>query len=243
MKKLFIASLIFLCGTALADEERNRVQNTRQAEHQTEHQNEHQNESRPAPPKIQVMSHPSQIEEKINRQQSIPHQNAAPVGQLNSDRQFSSPPNRPSAEHERSGFSNQPNRTFQSRSPLFNREADNRRFDNREDFRRYHQQEFNRWQSGRWIEGRVHGVFGWYWFIPGLGYYYYTQPVFPYPDAYAAYQNPDDVNFYPENDDNASENVQPQNQPVASWYFCRSANAYYPYVNQCPEEWEVIPAK
>jgi Ni/Co efflux regulator RcnB len=26
------------------------------------------------------------------------------------------------------------------------------------------------------------------------------------------------------------------------WYFCPSANAYYPYVNQCPEGWQVVPA-
>ena len=24
------------------------------------------------------------------------------------------------------------------------------------------------------------------------------------------------------------------------WYFCRPANAYYPYVTQCPEPWQVV---
>ena len=24
------------------------------------------------------------------------------------------------------------------------------------------------------------------------------------------------------------------------WYFCRSANAYYPYVQQCPEGWQPV---
>ena len=26
------------------------------------------------------------------------------------------------------------------------------------------------------------------------------------------------------------------------WYFCRSAQAYYPYVPQCPEGWQAVPA-
>lgn len=31
--------------------------------------------------------------------------------------------------------------------------------------------------------------------------------------------------------------------PQAYWYYCRSANAYYPYVKSCPEAWEEIPAQ
>ena len=27
----------------------------------------------------------------------------------------------------------------------------------------------------------------------------------------------------------------------APWYFCSSANAYYPYVTGCPEGWKVVP--
>ena len=27
-----------------------------------------------------------------------------------------------------------------------------------------------------------------------------------------------------------------------SWYYCRSANGYYPYVSQCPEGWKTVPA-
>lgn len=27
-----------------------------------------------------------------------------------------------------------------------------------------------------------------------------------------------------------------------TWYFCQSANAYYPYVAQCPEGWKSVPA-
>jgi hypothetical protein len=38
--------------------------------------------------------------------------------------------------------------------------------------------------------------------------------------------------------------VQPSytNMPAApeSWYFCRAANAYYPYVDSCPGGWETV---
>lgn len=36
--------------------------------------------------------------------------------------------------------------------------------------------------------------------------------------------------------------VQPPPPQPASWYYCESARAYYPYVQQCPEGWlEVVP--
>ncbi|HYB71975.1 MAG TPA: hypothetical protein VED18_01285 [Candidatus Sulfotelmatobacter sp.] len=31
---------------------------------------------------------------------------------------------------------------------------------------------------------------------------------------------------------------QPQQQ---SWYYCREANGYYPYVQQCPSGWMQVP--
>ncbi|MEI7431423.1 MAG: hypothetical protein WCL27_13295 [Betaproteobacteria bacterium] len=27
-----------------------------------------------------------------------------------------------------------------------------------------------------------------------------------------------------------------------TWYFCNSANTYYPYLSTCPEGWQTIPA-
>jgi hypothetical protein len=33
-------------------------------------------------------------------------------------------------------------------------------------------------------------------------------------------------------------------QPLNTWYYCVSANAYYPYVSYCAEGWrEVIPQR
>lgn len=31
--------------------------------------------------------------------------------------------------------------------------------------------------------------------------------------------------------------------PTPYWYFCRPANAYYPYVKECPSGWERVPAQ
>jgi hypothetical protein len=31
-------------------------------------------------------------------------------------------------------------------------------------------------------------------------------------------------------------------QPVQYWYFCTTANAYYPYVSTCAEGWKAVPA-
>jgi hypothetical protein len=32
-------------------------------------------------------------------------------------------------------------------------------------------------------------------------------------------------------------------QPSGFWYYCRSAGAYYPYVETCPEPWVPVPAR
>jgi hypothetical protein len=31
--------------------------------------------------------------------------------------------------------------------------------------------------------------------------------------------------------------------PIDYWYFCRPADAYYPYVRDCPAAWEKVPAQ
>lgn len=171
------------------------------------------NEARPAPPRIEVLSHPAQIEQRVNR-----------------------PQNPPMTQRPQAPFQHE----YRAPSRLFYRGESERRFANRDEFVRFHAEDFQRWNSGRWIEGRIHGAFGWYWFIPGLGYYYYAQPVFPAPDPYAFYQHPESAVFYDENTPPEVTYSQPQNQPDGYWYFCRSSNAYYPYVSECAEEWEKV---
>ena len=55
--------------------------------------------------------------------------------------------------------------------------------------------------------------------VPFFGYY---PPPPPYYYSYAP-------GYYP-----------PAAAPQQYWYFCPSANAYYPYVQQCPEGWQPV---
>jgi hypothetical protein len=36
--------------------------------------------------------------------------------------------------------------------------------------------------------------------------------------------------------------VEPGPPPAQYWYYCDSAEAYYPYVNSCAEGWREVPA-
>ncbi len=59
----------------------------------------------------------------------------------------------------------------------------------------------------------------------GIPFYAYYPPPLPYYYDYAP-------GYYPPP---AAIPEQP-----GYWYFCRSANAYYPYVQQCPEGWQPV---
>jgi hypothetical protein len=83
------------------------------------------------------------------------------------------------------------------------------------------------WQGGRWHHDRHGGRDGWWWVVGGL-WYFYPQPVYPYPDPFI----PGEIIY--------------TYGPSASgsyWYYCASAGQYYPYVTYCPEGWQpVIPS-
>lgn len=77
-----------------------------------------------------------------------------------------------------------------------------------------------RWHGGHWVHGEHVGRLGWWW-VAGDGWYFYPAPVYPYPDPYIP---PAVV------------------APSAGYaYYCTSANAYYPYVTECPEGWKPMP--
>jgi len=59
----------------------------------------------------------------------------------------------------------------------------------------------------------------------GIPFYAYYPPPLPYYYDYAP-------GYY------APPAAIPQQQGY--WYFCQSANAYYPYVQQCPEGWQPV---
>jgi len=80
-----------------------------------------------------------------------------------------------------------------------------------------------RYYSGVFIGAPLYAPF-YYYYPPLLPYYDYPMPgVAPTAPIY--------IEQYP-----------PQTAPQQSWYwyYCASSNAYYPYVNYCPEGWKQV---
>lgn len=101
------------------------------------------------------------------------------------------------------------------------------------DMHRFHDRDLGRWQGGYWHHGTHLGRLGWWWVAGGL-WYFYPQPVYPYPDPYV----PPVV-------------VAPQPVPAAPvmaapapqyWYYCDASRTYYPYVATCRGGWRQVPA-
>jgi hypothetical protein len=87
------------------------------------------------------------------------------------------------------------------------------------DIHRFHDHDFDWWRGGRWIEARRDGRVGWWWVV-GPQWYYYPQPIYPYPDPY----QPPTVAAGPQ-----------------MYYFCDNPQGYYPYVPSCATPWRAVP--
>lgn len=98
------------------------------------------------------------------------------------------------------------------------------------DIRSFHSHDMPRWRGGNWHHGTHDGHFGWWWVVGGL-WYFYPQPIYPYPDPYTP----------PVTVIQQSMPATPQSQ-AQNWYYCESAKSYYPYVPSCPEGWKMVPA-
>lgn len=119
----------------------------------------------------------------------------------------------------------------------------------RGDIRSFERHDAHRWRSGAWRHGSHAGRFGWWWVAGGV-WYFYPQPVYPYPDTYrpptvvietsptppVVVQMPAPVQAAPEM---PSVAVQPAAQ---FWYYCEAQRGYYPYVAACPTGWKTVPA-
>jgi hypothetical protein len=73
---------------------------------------------------------------------------------------------------------------------------------------------------------------GWGYGYPGYGYPYYP----PYYSSYPVYAPSQPATYI-------QQDVQPA--PAASpqqgyWYYCSDAQAYYPYVKECPGGWQRV---
>jgi hypothetical protein len=97
----------------------------------------------------------------------------------------------------------------------------------RGDIRHFKRHDFHTWRGGSWHHGHHHGRFGWWWIV-GPSWYFYSGPVYPYPNPYVP-------------------PVVVVSQTVIDhtdyWYYCEDADDYYPYVEECAGEWIPIPAE
>lgn len=80
-------------------------------------------------------------------------------------------------------------------------------------------------------------VFGSLWYP--FGYPYYGYPLYGYPYYGYPYSAYPPAVYDPLPDYSSSATAQP---PSATWYYCRDAKTYYPYVSECPGGWESVPA-
>lgn len=103
-----------------------------------------------------------------------------------------------------------------------------------------HDQEL--WRAGAWHHELHDGRWGWWWFAGGA-WYFYDQPVYPYPMAVSevVYAEPVTV---------VEQAVQPAPPPppvIAPApqfrYYCESPAGYYPQVASCPTSFRKVPVQ
>jgi hypothetical protein len=87
------------------------------------------------------------------------------------------------------------------------------------------------WGPGYWGRGYSPGYWGpGYW---GGGYWGYSPP--------AVVVVPQEPRVYVERDEVPVPAPAVPQTPAQWWYWCASANAYYPYVSTCSEGWQRVP--
>lgn len=98
------------------------------------------------------------------------------------------------------------------------------------DFAHFSPSERTVWRGGRWVHDWHDGRYGWWWLVGGF-WYFYPQPIYPYPTyippAIVVQQAPPVPTGLP---------------PTQSWYYCDNPQGYYPYVASCNGPWRAVPA-
>ncbi|MBV8679483.1 MAG: hypothetical protein JO338_03445 [Aquitalea sp.] len=101
---------------------------------------------------------------------------------------------------------------------------------------------FVHWNDGYWNHGYYRGRLGWWWVSGGV-WYWYSAPVYPYPDPYVppVVVSTPAVVAAPVAPPPPAEVASPA--PAQVWYYCKAAKQYYPYVSECPGGWKTVPAQ
>jgi hypothetical protein len=117
----------------------------------------------------------------------------------------------------------------------------------RGDIRHFERHDAHQWRSGAWRHGSHGGRIGWWWVAGGM-WYFYPQPVYPYPDPYRPPLVVVESSPPPPVVMQIPAPAAPQIPSVAAqpatqfWYYCEPARGYYPYVASCPSGWKTVPA-
>jgi hypothetical protein len=107
----------------------------------------------------------------------------------------------------------------------------------------FNQRDVNYWHTGHWYHGRHGGRLGWYWVL-GPSFYFYSAPVYPYPDPFippvvvpapTVIAPPPVVAVPP-------PAIVAPSPAVRYWYLCKKPYGYYPYVPACYGRWHAVVA-
>ena len=99
-------------------------------------------------------------------------------------------------------------------------------------------QDRSAWTHGHWWHGRHGGRNGWWWNAGGT-WFFYDNPIYPYPDYASDYYYEDDYgpDYGSAPDD---QYAPPGTEGGYSWYYCNNPPGYYPYVQQCRGPWRAV---
>jgi len=106
------------------------------------------------------------------------------------------------------------------------------------DVRHFNDHDRALWRGGAWHHEYHNGRLGYWWFAGGA-WYFYDQPVYPYPvvvsDTY--YVDPVVVEAPPP----PPQALAPP--PPGYWYYCDNPPGYYPYIGSCATPFRTVPAQ
>lgn len=114
------------------------------------------------------------------------------------------------------------------------------------DFRLFTTFEFDLWRGGVWRHDWHDGRFGWWWEADGY-WYWYPEPVYPYPTYVPPAPPPVVIQMQPPPPPEIVAAPPPPAAPAGApppqfWYYCEGSKAYYPNVATCNEPWRQVPA-
>jgi hypothetical protein len=109
------------------------------------------------------------------------------------------------------------------------------------DFAHFSPQEQVMWRGGGWRHEFHNGRWGWWWFVGG-GWYFYDQPIYPYP-AYVSdvvYEEPVEQVVQPVEQVDPAAPPPPPPAPTGQVYYYCPGVGYYPQVPTCSVPFQVI---